>query len=184
MTDKIVAKDYFIGATAMSLNELEKKLREKVEKLQDKISSTDDIPVRMTTAVKVGEIQKQLAVLVIVIESLEKRDSTILSEYKDNVEMLYLQLKKEYPDYEEDLAYVKNCFMYDHEMEDSMKKGLIWVGFEQADCDNTMAQEACICAIKELFYNKTLMEREGKTAELIEKEDNLKKVINYFISVP
>ena len=178
--DGIDGKDFFIGTVAMSLNDLGKKLSKKRDVMQDKIASTDDFAVRIRTAFEVDKIIKQFTVLTTIVDCLEKRNSKRLLEIKDEVELFYLQVKKDYPDYEEDLSYVKNCFIYNDSMEEFMKKGLICVSFEEADNSIDLAQEACLCAVREAIYNRRLMESEGKTDSLVEKQEMLKIILNYF----
>ena len=176
----INAKDFYIGAVVMSLNELGETLREKREKLQDLIASTDDIAVRMNTALKVDVIHKQCITLTTIVDCLEKRNSNRLLEYQDDVERLYLQIKDDYPDYVEDLDYIRKCFIYDNCMEEFMKNNCICVSFEDAENSLDLAQEACLCAVKEIMFNKRIMDKEGKTEQLVQKEKELQIILNYF----
>ena len=180
----INSKDFYIGAVVMSLNELGDTLRKKRDEAQDLIASTDDIAVRLNTASKVDIIYKQCVTLTAIVDCLEKRDSKRLLEYKDDIEKLYLQLKDEYPDNIEDLEYVKYCFIYDDSMEDLMKNNCICVSFEDAESCLELAQEACICAVKEIIFNKRVMGKEGKTEQLVQKEKELQIILNYFTNLP
>lgn len=180
----IVAKDFYIGAVAMSLDEFGQKLGKKRDALQDLIASTDDISVRMKTALKVDKLFKQLSTITAIVDCLEKRNSKRLLEYKDDIENLYLQIKDEFPDYVGDLEYVKNCFIYDSIMKDLMQNNCICVSFEDAESSLELAQEACVCAVKEIMFNKRVMEKEGKTEQLVQKEKELQIILNYFINLP
>lgn len=180
----INSKDFYIGAVIMSLNELGETLRKKRDEAQDLIATTDDIAVRLNTASKVDVIYKQCVILTTIVDCLEKRDSKRLLEYKDDIEILYLQIKDEYPDNVEDIEYVKYCFIYDNSMEDLMKNNCICVSFEEAESCLELAQEACVCAVKEIMFNKRVMEKEGRTEELVQKEKELLIILNFFTNLP
>lgn len=179
----IDAKGFYIGTVVMSLNELGEKLSKRRESLQDVIASTDDISVRMKTALEADIIFQQLKTLTAIVDSLEKRNFNWLLKHQDSIEALYLQIKEAYPDYEQDLKDVKEHFIYTDVVEELMPK-LSCVSFEDAENSFEMMQEACISAVKELIYNKRLMSEEGKTQELIKKEDELKQILTYFINQP
>ena len=179
----IDAKGFYIGTVVMSLNELGEKLSIKREELQELVASTDNISVRIKTALEVDILFQQMKTLTTIVDSLEKRNFNWLLKHQDSVEALYLQIKEAYPDYEQDLADVKNHFIYTDAVQEFMPK-LSCVSFEDAENTFEMMQEACVSAVKELIYNKRLMSEEGKTEVLVKKEEELKQIITYFINQP
>ena len=139
----IDAKGFYLGTVVMSLNELGEKLSKKRENLQNLIASTDEISVRMKTALEVDIIFQQLKTLTMIVAALEKRDFNCILNQKDSVEALYLQIKEIYPEYEGDLDKVKNHFMLTDKVKELMPK-LICVSFEDAENSFEMAQEATV----------------------------------------
>ena len=183
MKNTIDSRVFYIGTLVMSLNELGEKLGEKRSNLQKLIDTTEDISVKLKSVLEFDILTSQTRMLTIIVKALEDKDFDGLLKYQDEVEALYLQIKESYPDYERDLADVKNHFIFTDRVKELMPK-LSCVSFEDTEHCFEMTQEACVSAVKELIYNKRLMADEGKTQALLDKEKDLKQILTYFINQP